>query len=136
MAKRKFEEVTINNIARGKLINVINVNLRNMIEETLAEAALSNANMGSVELKDVKAKLNIEISIAMLDDINYEVRGKVKKTLPTSSCTSIALEDGSSLVFRAEGGDEYSPEQRTIEQEILETEDEIKVYRKQKKGES
>jgi len=117
---KSFEEVTINNIARGKLINLINVNLRNMIEETLVEAALSNANMGGVEAKDVKAKLNIEISIAMLDDINYEVRGKVKKTLPTASCSSIALEDGTSLVFRSEGGDEYSPNQRTIEQEINE----------------
>ena len=118
----QYKSVSIENIAEGKLIQFIDVNLTNLISEILSEASLTLADMGRVEPKDIKGKINIEVSIEMKDDRNYIVHAKVKKTTPQASCVSFAVQDGDKLMFKSSGGNEYSPDQRTIEEEIEEQE--------------
>lgn len=108
-----FKKVNFDNIARGKLKQLVDNYLTATIQESIAQAKL-----GTVPLEDLKAKINIEIQITAIDEFHYGIDCKVKKTLPSVSCESIAMEENCDLLFREEGGDMDSPMQRTIEQEI------------------
>lgn len=108
-----FKTVNFDNIARGKLKHLVDNYLSATIQESIAQAKL-----GTVPLDELKAKINIEIAITAMDEFHYAIDCKVKKTLPSVTCESIAIEEDCNLMFREEGGDMESPLQTTIEQEI------------------
>lgn len=108
-----FAKVSFDNIARGKLKHLVDNYLSATIQESIAQAKL-----GTVPLEELKAKINIEIQITAIDEFHYGIDCKVKKTLPSVTCDSIAIEENCDLMFREEGGDNESPMQRTIQQEI------------------
>ena len=117
-----FKTVNFDNIARGKLKHLVDNYLSATIQESIAQAKL-----GTVPLDELKAKINIEIAITAMDEFHYAIDCKVKKTLPSVTCESIAIEEDCNLMFREEGGDMESPLQTTIEQEI---ENQIKENKK------
>lgn len=120
-----FAKVSFDNIARGKLKHLVDNYLSATIQESIAQAKL-----GTVPLEELKAKINIEIQITAIDEFHYGIDCKVKKTLPSVTCESIAIEEDCNLMFREEGGDMDSPMQRTIEQEIDDQIKENKVAQK------
>lgn len=117
-----FAKVNFDNIARGKLKHLVDNYLSATIQESIAQAKL-----GTVPLDELKAKINIEIQITAMDEFHYAIDCKVKKTLPSVTCESIAIEDNCDLMFREEGGDMSSPLQKTIDQEIDEQIEENKA---------
>lgn len=108
--------VSVETLGGGKVLKSANQAINASISETLIMQ-----KMGLLEDKPIKITIEITVK-ALEDEEGYEIKGKVKKTIPSSSCTSIAVGDEFGLFVRKDGR-EGNPLQESLdyhgENEIL-----------------
>lgn len=118
--------VGFDTIGGGKLKVLVDSSIFTAVQEALIQKKFNN-------LEKCVVKINVEISIEPIDDMNFEIKGKVKKTIPKASCVSIAVGDEMGLYVRKDGA-EGSPLQGSLDDESQdEQENENEVVSEKKK---
>lgn len=114
--KESLVLATFDTIGGGELKKLVDQYLAHAVSESLLQQ-----KMNIVEQSPIKISIDITVK-PLEEEEGFEIKGKVKKTLPSSSCVSIAVGDEFGLYVRKDGR-EGNPLQESLdyqgENEIL-----------------